>query len=585
MRKLPISKLQFSRTLMIAAILLIATFQGYWISRIYKEEKNGLQKEANGIFRDVVYNLQVERFKQDTFFLKEKPGNNLFKYNAVNAIRYKVGLHADNSIVRIDSSLKKGGSIAIIKRTHPLGDSIHEKRGDTQNQLFFMQSGGAGHSMPNMPDTAMLKKMAQAGLNVVVRYGTQGNDSGHSVKLAPTEHAIKPELFKSITIARNVDSKKAAATPVITNEKSFIRMITQGTALDDTIPVTKVDSTFKKELAKTGIQIGFTTIIRKDDSLHKKDTGSANRFRTDLATVGIINQHWYQAVFDSPATYLLKKISPQILFSLFLVAFTTIAFIFLYRNLAAQRRLSEIKNDFISNITHELKTPIATVSVAVEALRNFGGLESPERTKEYLDISAGELQRLGLLVDKVLKLSMFENQEIALQKESFDLLQLTEEVMASMKLQFEKYQAVTSLETTGDNFMIDADRLHITSVIYNLLDNALKYSKTDPRIDVKLIRHGEYFELRISDNGVGILPEYQRKIFDQFFRVPNGDRHNIKGYGLGLSYVNHIVQQHMGFIEVESTPGKGSTFIVKMAFTEKAVIHFDKGRKISKKIL
>lgn len=578
------SKLQFSRTLMIAAILLIVAFQGYWISRIYKEERTGLQKEANGLFRDVVYNLQVERFKHDTFFLKERTGNNLFKYNAVNAIRYKVGgLYRDTTITTIDSSQKKGSSVTLIKRDHPLPDSIQHRRVDSLSQMVFIQRSGGEHAMPAMPDTAMLKKMAQAGLNVVVHFGSQRKDSARPGNAALKD--IKPERIQSITIGRNGDVRKAVTAPRLVNDKQFIRMITNSSGLDDTIPVARVDSAFKKELAKNGIHIGFNTIVRKDDSTHKKDTASADRLRTDLATVGIINQHWYQAVFDSPATYLLKKISPQILFSLFLIAFTTVTFIFLYRNLAAQRRLSEMKNDLISNITHELKTPIATVSVAVEALRNFGGLERPERTKEYLDISAGELQRLGMLVDKVLKLSMFENQEIALQKESFDLLQLIEEVMASMKLQFEKQHAVTSLETTGDNFMIDADRLHITSVIYNLLDNALKYSKADPRIDVKLIRHADYFELRISDNGVGISPEYQRKIFDQFFRVPNGDRHNIKGYGLGLSYVNHIVRQHMGFIEVESTPGKGSTFIIKMAFAEKDIIHFDKGRKMSKKFL
>jgi two-component system phosphate regulon sensor histidine kinase PhoR len=152
-----------------------------------------------------------------------------------------------------------------------------------------------------------------------------------------------------------------------------------------------------------------------------------------------------------------------------------------------------------------------------------------------------------------------------------------------MKLQFDKQHATITLEKQGDNFVIDADKLHITSVIYNLLDNALKYSKEEPSIGIHLIRHDEYFELRISDNGVGIPPEYRQKIFDQFFRIPNGDRHTIKGYGLGLSYVNHIVRQHMGFIEVESEVGVGSTFIVRMAFAEKSVIHFDNGRKIFKK--
>ncbi len=577
------NKLQFSRTLMIAAILLIVAFQGYWINRIYKEEKASLQKEANSIFRDVVYNLQVDRFKKDTLFLKEKSINTLFKYNAVATIRNKVvDLHKDTSTKKIDTVQRTPGSLTIVTGGHMLHDSLLPKKTDSPGRVIFIRRSANLGTAHAMPDTTMLKEMAKAGLGMIIRYRSQKDSLPGAKPQALTEIPINPRSIKDITVARTIDFKKARPGTPLTNEKQFISLLTQGTRLDDTIPVAKIDSAYQKELSKTGIHIAFHTRGGKDDSLHRKDTAGTDRLRTELALVGIMNQHWYQAVFESPVPHLLKKISPQVLFSFFLVAFTSLAFIFLYRNLAAQRRLSEMKNDFISNITHELKTPIATVSVAVEALRNFGGLERPERTKEYLDISAGELQRLGLLVDKVLKLSMFEKQEIALQKESFNLLQLVEEVMASMKLQFENQGAVTTLEAEGDNFMIDADRLHITSVIYNLLDNALKYSKTSPRIDVKLIRHAEYFELRIADNGVGISPEYQRKIFDQFFRVPNGDRHNIKGYGLGLSYVNHIVKQHMGFIEVESTPGKGSTFIVKMAFAGRPPVNVEKDRNISK---
>src|SRR5690606_1620741 len=192
----------------------------------------------------------------------------------------------------------------------------------------------------------------------------------------------------------------------------------------------------------------------------------------------------------------------------------------------------------------------------------------PQRTNEYLDISANEMQRLGLLVDKVLKLSMFENREIALNKEPFDLRALARSVMVSMKLQFEKQRATTTLKATGGNFMITADKLHMTSVLYNLLDNALKYSNKDPDILIHIIDHKQYLELRVTDNGIGIAREYAHRVFEKFFRVPSGNRHNIKGYGLGLSYVSHIVQRHMGLIAVESEPGKGSTFSVKLPFAE-----------------
>jgi signal transduction histidine kinase len=255
---------------------------------------------------------------------------------------------------------------------------------------------------------------------------------------------------------------------------------------------------------------------------------------------------------------------PQMGLSVLLVAFIAITFLFLYRNLLAQRRLALMKNDFISNITHELKTPIATVNVAIEALRNFDALESPARTKEYLDISAAELQRLSMLVDKVLKLSMFENKDIELQKEPVDLKQLVDEVIYSMRLQFEKQKANISFKTFGPDFTITADRMHITSVIYNLFDNALKYCKSNPIIQVEMASISNEVHLSVSDNGIGISSEYADKIFDKFFRVPSGDHHNIKGYGLGLSYVAEVVRKHNGTIQLETELGKGSRFMIKL---------------------
>jgi len=224
-----------------------------------------------------------------------------------------------------------------------------------------------------------------------------------------------------------------------------------------------------------------------------------------------------------------------------------------------------LKNEFIGNITHELKTPIATVGVAIEALRNFNAIEDPQRTKEYLDISANELQRLSLLVDKVLKLSMFEKKEVELKKEVFDLRELLNEVLSIMKLQFEKYRATVSVDTQGDDFKISADRLHMTSVLYNLLDNALKYSTVEPEIKITLsASRPDFVTLYLTDSGLGIPKEYQSKVFDKFFRVPTGDRHTVKGYGLGLSYVREIVRRHGGIISVESELGKGTTFTIHL---------------------
>ncbi len=336
-------------------------------------------------------------------------------------------------------------------------------------------------------------------------------------------------------------------------------------SLQDSLRVNEIVDTYRKNLLKESINVPFS-ITRKEeaDELPKELPA---RPEWNKATVGLTHPITYQIELGDTFSYILARVLPQIIFSLFLIGLTITAFWVLYRNLKAQQRLTNIKNEFISNITHELKTPISTVSVAIEAIKNFNVLQQPERTKEYLGIAGNELSRLSLLVDKVLKLSMFEKQETELKYEEFDVLQLTKDVIASMGLQFEKAKARVQLESIGDRFMINADQLHITSILYNLLDNALKYSNSHPEINIKVSCKENTCTISVQDNGIGIPAQYKDKIFEKFFRVPTDNKHNIKGYGLGLSYVAHIVQQHSGTITLHSEPGKGSEFIIKLPIT------------------
>src|SRR5690606_24186935 len=195
---------------------------------------------------------------------------------------------------------------------------------------------------------------------------------------------------------------------------------------------------YTKNLQKEGITVPFS-IIRKEESDIKR--GEEPRPEWNKATIGLTHPISYQVQLGNTFNYIFEKILPQIIFSIFLIGLTITAFSVLYRNLRAQQRLTNIKNDFISNITHELKTPISTVSVAIEAIKNFNVLQQPERTKEYLDIAGNELNRLSMLVDKVLKLSMFEKQQTELKYEYFDIKKLAAEVIDSMGLQFEKAKA------------------------------------------------------------------------------------------------------------------------------------------------
>lgn len=326
--------------------------------------------------------------------------------------------------------------------------------------------------------------------------------------------------------------------------------------VQDSITVAEIEDAFSKRMVQQGTAAPYR--INRFNKARNEEKRVYNE-----VTIGFKTPVTYQLVLGNTMPYLMKRITGPILLSLFLIAFTIVSFSLLYRNLIRQRRLADIKNEFISNITHELKTPIATVSVAIEALRTFNASIDPQKTKEYLDISANELQRLSLLVDKVLKLSMFEKRAVELKYEHLDMNALVNEVTTSMRLQFEKHKAAVKVETSGDT-TLKGDRLHLVSVIFNLLDNALKYSKGAPQIDLKMWDTPDKVHLSITDSGIGIPVEYKDRVFEKFFRVPTGNVHNQKGYGLGLSYVAHVIEKHHGAIGVENIDAGGVRFVIEL---------------------
>lgn len=261
-------------------------------------------------------------------------------------------------------------------------------------------------------------------------------------------------------------------------------------------------------------------------------------------------------------TYLIKKIIPSLLASLLLFIAICGTYIVIYGSWKQQERINEFKTEFVSNMTHELKTPIATVGVALEALSSFGAAQDPQKTKEYIDISKHEVNRLNILVDKVLKMSMYDKGVIKMNREAINTYDIVKSILASMKLHFEKHNVDIDFNSFGDNFNIEGDSVHITNVIYNLIDNAIKYSKDNPAVNITLRDSSDKISISVNDNGVGIPKEDLNKIFSQFYRVPSDNIHNVKGHGLGLNYVKSIIEEHGGKISVDSELGKGSTFSI-----------------------
>jgi two-component system phosphate regulon sensor histidine kinase PhoR len=327
----------------------------------------------------------------------------------------------------------------------------------------------------------------------------------------------------------------------------------------DTLNPTDIQHKYSDTLLALGIDLRPTvSIIRKP--------GENNASGNVLFTEPFFLPHSpaYVARFENIRSTILAKIGPQIAFSIVLTMLTVAAFFFMYRSIRSQQRLMELKNDLISNITHELKTPVSTVSVALEALKNFKAIDNPQLTKEYLDIATHELERLTLMTEKILKTAVFEQNGLSLKLEPVNLDKIVEQVTASLKLVFDKHKASVAIEKVGDSFTVSGNEEHLTNVVYNLLDNAIKYSEPGCQIRLKLKNDGRHVRLTVKDSGIGIPAEYQKKVFEKFFRVPTGDVHNTKGYGLGLSYVASVIRSHKGNIEVESEQGKGSEFAITL---------------------
>jgi len=225
-----------------------------------------------------------------------------------------------------------------------------------------------------------------------------------------------------------------------------------------------------------------------------------------------------------------------------------------------QKRLSEMKTDFINNMTHEFKTPISTISVSSEALSKDSTLAKPERIKTYAQIIRDESERLKHQVDQILKIAMLESVKKKLKKSPFDLHELITEVADKMRIRFEKASCMAELHLDADDSNVFGDRDHLMNVLFNLTDNALKYSKENPYIRIRTFNRNRRIYVQVEDNGIGIPEEAQTHIFEKFYRVPTGNIHNVKGFGLGLNYVKEIIQSHGGRITLKSDPGVGTTF-------------------------
>lgn len=557
-------RINFPAILMVMAILAIIGFQAYWMYKNYEEEERTLQIRTTAIFRNMAYRLQAENLKADT---------TLRMWSTARAAGPMPTVMLGGPAQKTELIQKRRPVLPLIQLPPASEDSSRPpiKKG---NRIFLKAFSSVRDTIsdPQDLDSIQTENIRSVSLQRGPTSGTMEKLDGDitSITIDNTSPARVMATFpahpRTAKVNFRTNGKDSLQNYMILSrlmeDGDFHNFFQRVDSLADSVKIEEVAKRFRDALDKESMKLNFA-IVKDTVSIYQPDE-TIDLANTNEVEMGYNKTFFLRYDLLNTFQYIVRKLSPQIGLSLLLIALTSFTFVLLYRNMMKQRKLTQFKNDLISNITHELKTPIATVSVAIEALKSFHAMNDPRRTEEYLDISNSELQRLSLLVDKVLRLSMFEKHQVELKMEKFNLKQLVEEVMNSMRLQFEKVNARVQLNADADDLTINADRLHIMSVIFNLLDNALKYSNDQPDITVSIMRNNAGLELRVSDDGIGIPAAYRRKVFDKFFRVPSGDTHNVKGYGLGLSYVAYVVERHKGTIDVESEPGKGSNFIIQL---------------------
>lgn len=334
------------------------------------------------------------------------------------------------------------------------------------------------------------------------------------------------------------------------------------------IDTAQLHSLLAKQLRDKDINTAFT--IRYIDTSKKHSTGIApgnaliaKPVSINYASVNDYHKtHIAAAYVYNPVGLLFGRLWLALALTVLLLALTFYCLYRMYKTILQQKQLHVLKNDFISNMTHELKTPVATVTAAIDALQYFNGFESREKAERYLNTSRSELQRLGDIVNKVLDLSIYEQQQTTLHKQVIDIAQLFKEAVQAFEVKGTVFSH--TIHCQPKNITVMADKTHLQNVLYNLTDNAVKYGSHKLQLRFEACQKEDAVIITVQDNGTGIEEKHLPHIFDKFYRVPSGNVHNVKGFGLGLFYVQQIIMQHGGMVQVTSSKQAGTKFIITL---------------------
>lgn len=380
----------------------------------------------------------------------------------------------------------------------------------------------------------------------------------HEQEIAHAVERIREEFYQRYFAYRQ-------EYPTDENSKNFMLLNFSVNVLRE-----EVDEVVEQSIRRSGIQIEYRYLILDIFQNPIASSGNFNMehlqkaIKSQLTPESSMYKETIYLYFEENNNYIIRQMSGIIGASIVFTIIIISAFSLTVRTLFTQRKLSEIKSDFINNMTHELKTPLATISLAIDALTNEKVIHDSEKVRYYSKMIKEENRRMNKQVEKILQAARIERQDIKLNLQELNAHDLIRKVASNLSLQIQEKNGSLTLKLGAQRHMITADEVHFSNIIFNLLDNAIKYSREEPKIEIDTLIQGTMLCIRVKDNGIGMNKETLARVFEKFYRAHTGNIHDVKGFGLGLSYVKAIAEAHGGRVKVESTLGKGSIFTVSL---------------------
>lgn len=545
-----IKKIRWIVGLMSLAMIGLVYFQYFWIDNALRANEDRFKQDVRDAMHQVARRLEKKEVAKATYdnlktrFLWRRPSG-------------KRGVEFIEST--FEKKVLDSGRVFQAHRERPVVE--YSMEGQDHFTIELSDSVGGLSFFENMPEPLKGK--------IEIRAGEQFTAEKSSDSMQIDVIRMEEDMRKVI---KKTEMVQVVIQELLTTQRSVLNRFSER----------ELDSLIKQELAAKNIDIPYNFGVldpRSDKFLLEVQKApklgaelKTSDLRAGLFPNDIIGDNSQLVInFPDQQQFLLRKIWLTLSSSALLIVVILFCFGYAIHVILRQKKLSEIKNDFINNMTHEFKTPIATVALACEALQDNDVNQSPGLLNRYLKIIADENKRLGLQVEKVLQMAVIERHDFKLKPVKVNVHEIINKALENEQIQVEKRGGAIAKELNAMCHEIVADELHLTNIVHNLLDNANKYSMDKPKIVISTTDTAKGITINVKDEGIGMGKDQLGRIFERFYRIPTGNLHDVKGFGLGLAYVKRIVDLHGGEISVQSEPKKGTTFSIFFPYAHEQI--------------